>query len=45
MHKDRSKGVGSFEGDLYTGMSKDSSKFLIEAKNIWNRTVDIFLDF
>ena len=28
MHKDRFKGVSSFEDDLYTGMSNDSSKFL-----------------
>ena len=34
-----------FEDDLYTGMSKDSPKFLTEARNIWNRDEDIFLDF
>ena len=42
MHKDRFKGVGSFEDDLYTGMSKGSSKFLTEARNIGNRDEEIF---
>ena len=41
---DRFKGVGSFKDDLYTGMSKDSSKFFTEARNIGNRDEDIFLD-
>ena len=31
MHKDRFKGVGSFEDDPYTGKSKVSSKFFTEA--------------
>ena len=34
MHNVRFKGIGSFENDLYAGMSKDSSKFLTEARNI-----------
>ena len=45
MHKNRFKGIGSVEDDLYTGMLKDSSKFFTEARNIRNRDVDIFLDF
>ena len=32
MHKDRFKGVGSFEYDLNAAMSKDSSKFLIQGQ-------------
>ena len=43
MHKDRFKGVGSLENDLYAGMSKDSFKFLTEARNIRYRYEDIFL--
>ena len=42
MHKDRFKGVGSFGDDVYGGMSKDSSKFLIEARNIESRDENIF---
>ena len=45
MHKDRFKGFGSLKGHLYTGMSKDSSKYLSEVRNIGNRDEDIFLDF
>ena len=45
MHKDRFKGVSSFEDELYTSMSQDSSKFLVEGTNIGNRDEDIFLDF
>ena len=45
VHKDRFKGVGCFEDDLYIGMSKDSSKFLTEARNIGNGDKDIFLHF
>ena len=37
--------VGSFEDNLYTGMLKDSSKYLTETKNIGNRGEIIFLDF
>ena len=37
-------GIDSFEDDLYTGMSKDSSKFLIETRNIGTRDEEIFLD-
>ena len=44
MHKDRFKGVSSFEDDLDTGMLKDSSKFPTEARNIGNRDEGIFLD-
>ena len=45
MHKDRFEGVGFFEDEMYIGTSKDSSEFLIEARNIVNRDEDIFLDF
>ena len=45
MHKNGFRGVGSFEGDLYTAMSKDSSKFLTNARNIRNKDEDIFNDF
>ena len=38
----RCKGVGFFEDDLYTGMSKDSSELLTEARNIGNGDEDIF---
>ena len=41
-HKGRFKGVGSFEGDLYTGVSKDSSNFFTEAKNMGNGHEYIF---
>ena len=43
MYKDRFKGVGSFEDDLYTGMPKDSSKFLTEARNIRTGMKTFFL--
>ena len=42
MHKDGYNSVGSFEDDSYTGMSKDSSKFFTEVRNIGNRDEDIF---
>ena len=43
VHKDGFKGVGSFEDNLYTGMSEDSSEFLLtEARNTWNRDVRYF---
>ena len=42
MHKDRFKDVGSFEGDLYTGMSKESLKSITETRNTGNRDEDIF---
>ena len=42
MNKDRCKGVGPIGDDLYAGMLKDFSKFLIKAKNT---DEDIFLDF
>ena len=45
MHKDRFKYVGSFEDDVYTGMSKDSSKFLTDTRNIENRDENTFHDF
>ena len=45
MHKDRFQGVGSFEDDLNASMSKDSSKFFTEDRNIGNRDENIFLDF
>ena len=45
MHKVRFKVVGSLEDDFYTGMSKDSTKFLTEARNIENRAEDMFLDY
>ena len=45
MHTDRFKGVGSFEDDLYTGMSKDSPKLLTKARNIEKRDKDIYLEF
>ena len=34
MYEDRFKGAGSFEDDLYTDMSEDTSKLLTEARNI-----------
>ena len=43
MHKYRCKGVGSFEDDLYTSISKDSYKFLTEARNTENGDEDFFL--
>ena len=42
VQKDRLKGVGSFEDDMYTGMPKGSSKFLTGAGN---RDEDIFRYF
>ena len=45
MNKNRFKAVASFADDLCTGMLKDSSKFLTEARNIGNRVTAIFLDF
>ena len=44
-HKDRFEEVGSFEDDLYTGMSKDFSKFLTETRDIGKRDKNIFLFF
>ena len=44
VHKEGFKGVGSFEDDLYTDMSKDF-KFLTEARSIENRDENIFLNF
>ena len=38
MHNDRFRVVGSFEDNLYTVTSKDSYKFLTEARNIWMKT-------
>ena len=43
MHKDRFKGVHFFEDDMYTGMSKYSSKILTEARYKGNRDKDILL--
>ena len=34
VHKDGCKDVGSFENDLCTGISENSSKFFTEAKDI-----------
>ena len=34
---DALKDVGSFEDDLYTDMSENSSEFFTEARNIWYR--------
>ena len=45
LHGDGFKGVGSFEDDLNTGMSEKSSEFFIEARNIWDRDEEIFIDF
>ena len=45
MPEDRFKSVVSFEDDLYTGISRDSSEFPTEARNKRNRDEDIFLDF
>ena len=45
MHEDRFKGVGSFEDDLYAGVSKDTFKFLAEARTIRRRDESIFLNF
>ena len=44
VHKGGFKGVVSFEDDLYTTVSEDSSKFFTEARNIRDRDKDIFLD-
>ena len=44
MHRDRFKGAGSFEDDLYTGILKFSSNLLTEAKNIGNIIEDNFTD-
>ena len=44
MHKGRCNVVGSFEDDSYADMSKYTSKFLIEARNIGNRDEKYFLD-
>ena len=41
--KDRFKGVGSFEDDVYTGMLKDYSKFLSKARSIGNEDIDLDL--
>ena len=43
--EDKFRTVGSFEDDLYTGMSKDSSKFPTKVTNIGNRDDNIFHDF
>ena len=45
MDKDRFKSVGSFEDDLCTGVSKDSSKFLIETRNIGSDKKTFFLAY
>ena len=45
VHKDGLKGVGSFEDDLYTGLSKNSYEIFTEARNIWDGDEDIFIDF
>ena len=45
VHEDGFTGVCFFEVDLYTGILKDSSDFFTEARNIWNRDEDIFIDF
>ena len=44
VHKDKFKGVHSFEDNLYTGISKYSPKLFTETRNIGNRDEDIFLD-
>ena len=44
MHKDRIKGTGSFEDDLYASILKDS-KVLTKARNMRNRDENIFLAF
>ena len=45
MHEDGFKGVGSFEDELYFGMSEMSLEFFTETRNIWDRDEDIFIDF
>ena len=45
VHKDGIKGVGSCEDDLCTGMLENSSELFTEARNIWDRDEDIFIDF
>ena len=45
MHKDKFKGVGSFEDDLYIGILKDCSKSLAVARNIGKRDEEILPDF
>ena len=35
VYKDGFKGVGSFENDLYTGISENSSEFFTEARDKW----------
>ena len=45
VHENGFKGLGSFEDDLYNGMSENSSEFFTEAGNIWGRDEDIFIDF
>ena len=42
MHNDRFKGFAFFEDALYTGISRYSSSFHSEARNIGNRDGDIF---
>ena len=42
MHKEGFKGFGSFENDLYTGRSENSSEFFTEARDIWDRDENIF---
>ena len=42
VHNDIFNGAGSFKDDLYTGMSKDSSKVLNETRNIGNRCEGVF---
>ena len=44
MYQNGFEGAGTFEGNLYTGMLKDSSKFLIEARNTGNVDEGIFID-
>ena len=45
VHNGGFKGVGSFENDLYSGMSENSSKFFTEDRDIWDRDEDIFFLF
>ena len=45
MHKDGFKGIASFENDLYTCVLENSSEFFTEARDIWDKDVDVFIDF
>ena len=45
VHNDGFKVVVSFENDQHNGVSESSSELFTEARDIWDRDEDIFIDF